>query len=203
MVDVDRTEKRAAERKLKAEVEKLTRVADETAARFLVSTDFAADCSGDYVTEKLVSWCSKGYGGELGTEEELTAEVEAFARRYVYRRRRRRRNEQLNCETPGIELLASREPGPDEIVQCADLLVRLLKPLPHLLAVQQTLFVRRILEEARFVDIERETGRSADASCKAIRRILDRLRKYLEGDTFDEGEIEDCLSMLDGFRNGA
>jgi len=196
----DRAKKWAAERRLNAELDRLTSIAEEYATQYMTANDYAADCSSEFITGKLVAWCSQDYDANLGSEHELRREAEAFARRYAYRRRRK---EQLQCETPNLERLASHEPGPEEIVQCADLLARLLRPLPRLQPAQQALFARHILEQKRLVDIERETGRSADALGKAIRRILDRLRKFLEGDAFDDGEIGDYRSMLDGFRSSA
>lgn len=192
-----------AERKLNTEVDKLTRVAEEVGTKFLPSGDLASDCSGDYVTQTLMDWCTNGYGAQLGSEEELRAHAEQFARRYADRRRAQRRHERLECETPGFAQLVSRDPGPEEIVQCADLLARLLEPLPHLLPTQQTLFVRRVLDEANLVELAIETGRSADALCKAMRRTLDHLRKILAGDAFDENEVKDFLSLLDQYRNDA
>ena len=201
MTEDERAKKWAGERKLNSELDRLTRVADESAARFGKSADRAEVCSSQCVTDKVMRWFTSDPGAELGADDELRAETDAFSKQYAFRRGRRRKRVQLFSETPNIEKLASREKGPEEIVQCAGLLSRLLKPVPHLLPAQQRLFVDAILQQNRLVDLAQDTGRSADALCKAIRRILDRLRKFLEGDEFNDGEIEDCMSMLDEFRN--
>jgi len=195
----DGAKKWATARKLNTELDRLTRIAEQYAAQYVASSDYAADCSSEFVADKLVVWCSQDYDADLGSEHELRREAEAFARRYAYRRRRRRRKEQLQCETPNLETMASREPGPEEIVQRAALLGRLLRPLSQLSPERRFLFVRRILDEMRLVDIEAQTGRSANVLCKTVGRILDRLRRYLEGEALDAEEIEDYLSMLDAY----
>jgi DNA-directed RNA polymerase specialized sigma24 family protein len=200
-VDEESRRRYGAARKMKTDVDRLTRMADECAARHVRSEDHAIECGSKLLTDKVVLWLAPDAPGELGSDEELRAEFDKMALRWSFRRYRQGRKEQLFCETPGIEMVASREPGPDEIVQCAHLLERLLRPLPHLEPARRRLVVERILKEERFVDIARETGRSADALSMAMRRILDQLLKYHEGDSFDMVEAADYLRMVDEFRN--
>lgn len=201
MADADRARKWAEERRLHDEMDTLMRLAGECSARFVAGADHAADCSSEFLAETIVRWCTAPPGADLGSEAELRKQAESYARRYAFRRQRRRRKLQLACETPGIERIASHEPGPEEIVQCADLLRQLLRRLPLLRPGQQALFVQVILDGRRLVDLEQETGRSADALGKAIKRTLVRLRTFLEGDALDAAEIEDYRCMLDEFHN--
>jgi hypothetical protein len=200
-MDEQRTRSFEAARKMTTDVDRMTRMADECAVRHVRSEDHAIECSSQCLTDKVLRWLASDAPGELGSDDELRAEFDKLSLRWSFRRYRQGRKEQLFCETPGIELVASRDPGPDEIVQCAHLLDRLLRPLPHLLPVQRRLVVERILKEKRLVDIARESGRSADALRKKIQRLLDQLRKYYDGDSFDNVEVEDYLSMMDEFRN--
>jgi hypothetical protein len=199
-MDDEWAKRQAAERRLHAELDKLSRVAEESAARFVGRDDYAQDCSSEFLASKLTAWCLSGYAGELGSEAELHAEADAFARRYAFRRRTRRKREPLLSEIPAAEVMRSPEPGPEEVVVRAELLAALLRPLPRLAPRQQSLFVRRMLEEERLVDLEVETGRTANALGHAVASVLHRLRSLLEGEAFGTGEIEDYLSILDAFQ---
>lgn len=76
----------------------------------------------------------------------------------------------------------------------------LLQALLVLTPGQQTLFVRHCLDHARLVDLQEETGRTASALGKGLHFIRKRMRKILEGEGIDAGEVADYQSMLDRFR---
>ena len=65
-------------------------------------------------------------------------------------------------------------PGESQVGGLIKVRLQIVQPLPHLLPVQRRLVVERILKEERLVDIARETRRSANALCVAMRGILDQ-----------------------------
>jgi hypothetical protein len=162
------------------------------------------ECARWFQARKLCQGFERG----AFTEEELEKiklQAASFARRYAFRLTRRRRMEVCDCDENGslengpAGKIASREPGPEEVVIMAERLQRLLLPLPEMTLNQQQLFVRRFLEEARLVDLVEETGRNAHALRTAVYTLRIRLRKLLEGKKMNTAEAAEYQSMLDRF----
>jgi DNA-directed RNA polymerase specialized sigma24 family protein len=160
--------------------------------------EYPKDCAMDFV----VSITSAPMGREDLSEERLKEKAAKFARNMALRLRRHHQRvtslEEVTEEgnTHAIPEPVSREPGPEELLQSADFLSRLLTPLGNFSPAQQHLFVERILRLKRLVDLAEETGRSANALAQSISNIIKRLRDMLEENGIDIEEINDRLSQL-------
>ncbi|MCW3100294.1 MAG: hypothetical protein JWL77_5912 [Chthonomonadaceae bacterium] len=161
--------------------------------------EYLQDCAMDFV----VSITSAPMGREDLSEETLKEKAAKFARNMVLRlRRHNKRFTSLDemaedGETHMAREPVSREPGPEDLLQRADLLKRLLAPLETFSPAQQHLFIGRVLHVKRLVDIAEETGRSADALSKSLANMMRRLRIMYEKVGIDMEEIKDILNQLD------
>jgi hypothetical protein len=97
----------------------------------------------------------------------------------------------------GGEVLASKAPGPEETVLTKELIEILIRPLPELTPKQQKIYVRRFLQNARIVDLEDETGNSANALRKGAFDLRRHLVKVYESEGVTRAEVDDWLNYLD------
>jgi len=161
--------------------------------------DYRTDCAMDFVVD--MTYRSEGF--ENWSEAVVQEKAARFARSMAFRlRRHNRRVKSLEATTQdgtahAIPEPASHEPGPEAVMQRADFLRRLLAPLGEFTPAQQHLFIGRILHSQRLVDIEKETGRSADALSKSLANMIRRLRIMHEKNGISLEEITDELSRLD------
>ncbi len=185
-------------------VQEIIRVVRAQAILHHVPTDELDDCVLDFLPGEV----SRQGGDDLVSldDEALGKAAETWCRRWAYcSRTRRHRETQLygpdGCAESGpAGRLASHERGPEELVQAADLSDRLLAPLSQLTAGQRRLFVRYYLDQAGLADLAEETGRSSHAIRQAIYAIRKRVKRIIECAGMDEGEIHECLSLLDRLR---
>ena len=166
-----------------------------------------AGMKGDYLTEGAMDSVveissSREDFGDL-SEEALKVKAVHFAGRASYRLRSHNRREQSlealseNGSAQSAREPVCREPGPEERLQRADFLRRLLAPLENFSQDQQKLFLDRVLRLKRFVDLEKESGRSANALAQSTVNILRRLREMLEKNGIGMADVAEELSRRD------
>ncbi|MCW3053716.1 MAG: hypothetical protein JWN14_2886 [Chthonomonadales bacterium] len=161
--------------------------------------DYLSDCAMDFVVDITV----RSEGFENWSEEALQEKAARFARSMAFRLKRHNRRVKSLEETTrdgtahAIPEPVSPELGPEALLQRADFLRRLLAPVGEFSPAQQHLFVGRLLRSKRLVDLEKETGRSADALSKSLANMIRRLRIMHEKNGISLEEITDELSQLD------
>jgi DNA-directed RNA polymerase specialized sigma24 family protein len=163
----------------------------------------AEECAMEFLSKMLIQEGMAGIAALTASPEKLQQRAQAFARRWAFRRRRKCRREVSYEEIEKAErdgargALVSPEPGPETLVMVADLMDEILAALSELAPDRQSLFVRCCLEDRRLVDLQEETGRSADALWHALVLIRKRLQKVLEGRGLSAAEIAEYRNMLD------
>jgi hypothetical protein len=167
----------------------------------------AEECGLQFLAKELIRGGMEGLAILVASEDILRRKAHSFARSCAIRRTRKSHREVSyealeSAEQRGSRrVLVSQEPGPEERMMIADVMDQLLAALSELPLDQHQMFLYHFLEGKRLIEMQEETGRSADALWHALMRICKRLQKVLEGKGLTTAEIDDLRNMLDRWKD--